>query len=322
MRLFKSKPDTIVIVGNGFDLAHGYKTSYESFVENTTSEHLETFKSYCDHEKIETWYLFEDNINLITEKLFMRSIEEYCDFEDNRIEIKALTTAFKEVQKLLLKYLSREIKSKPFVKKCSIEKHICRRGVAINGNYTNTAENYIKKVFYVHGSLEEKDIILGYDFRDERCLAQFEDMQWSKMFCRKALAFRRFLRQRKHLCPNSEKYKELLSGFERYQNLVNSSKGIEDEDWNSIPHARIIRKFLKRYPSQILPKIHYKSIESVVILGHGIEADKVYLKNLLERCERLSRVVIFRYDGEPEESYQNKSSFFVPYCSNIEQAYY
>ena len=63
MRTLKKQYGTLAIIGNGFDLAHGYKTSYEAFSENTNAESLKKFKSYCDNEsEIETWYNFEENI--------------------------------------------------------------------------------------------------------------------------------------------------------------------------------------------------------------------------------------------------------------------
>ena len=36
----------------------------------------------------------------------------------------------------------------------------------------------------------------------------------------------------------------------------------------------------------------------------------------------LERVTIFRYDGEPEESWQNKRAFFTPYCETVVQTHY
>ena len=316
------QPDTLAIIGNGFDLAHGYQTQYHDFVRHTDSVYLEQFKSCCENEKITTWYLFEDNIRLITERLFLRSMAESCDFDDNRREADRLAEVFRNIQTLLLQYLAKEVAGKSFQKKHSIEGQVGEHAIAINFNYTDTAERYFKKVFYVHGSLAEKDILLGYDYREEPCLAQFEDMRWSKRICREALAFRRLFLQNKRLPPDSKKYQELLSGLESYQHWENSGRGLDEEAQAFIPHYQTIHSFLKKYRQHPFPGLDYRAIKTVVVLGHGIEADKVYLKTLLGQCKHLDKAVIFRYDGETEESYQNKCRFFAPYCGTIQQASY
>lgn len=317
------KPDTLAIVGNGFDLAHGYRTDYRSFAEHTDSACLEIFRSYCRLADIETWYLFEENIRLITQALFLASMAEDCDYEDNRRQAEALARAFREIQALLLDYLSRETAGRPLRKKHSIEAQLGPNAAAINFNYTGTAETYMKKVFYVHGSLAEGDILLGYDYRDEPCLAQFEDIQWSKDICREALAFRRrFLRRRHLLPPGEKKRRELLDGLQACQHWENSGRGLEEEMRSIIPRYGTVRRFQKRYRAKPFPPLDYGAFRTLVLLGHGIEADRVYLGKLLEQCRRLDKAVIFRYDGETQESFQHKCAFFAPYCANIVQASY
>ena len=44
LNLYGVKTNTLAIIGNGFDIAHGYKTDYRSFVDNTKDEALDTFK--------------------------------------------------------------------------------------------------------------------------------------------------------------------------------------------------------------------------------------------------------------------------------------
>ena len=59
MLRFGSKKNykTLAIIGNGFDIAHGYKTDYRSFVEKTSNQSLDAFRSYCeDEDSITTWY--------------------------------------------------------------------------------------------------------------------------------------------------------------------------------------------------------------------------------------------------------------------------
>ena len=315
-------PDTLAIIGNGFDLAHGYKTDYRSFAESTESPYLEEFRSYCQREQIATWYLFEENIRRISGRLFLDSMEEGCDFAGNRREVARVTAVFQEIQRLLARCLAREMARIPFCKKRSIQEQLGPGGVAINFNYTQTAEQYLPAVFYVHGSLKEEDILLGYDYREEPCLAQFADMRWSKQIGRESLAFRRFLRQQEGLCPGSPQYNRMIAGLEGYHHWENSGRGLEEEMKAILPGYGTIHRFLTAYRLAPFPGLEFSSIRTVVALGHGIEGDKAYLRSLMDRCGGIDRIVLFRYDGEPEESYQRKRRFFAPYCDRVDPAFY
>jgi len=65
---------TLAIIGNVFDLAHGYDTTYRSFVERTRSEVLDEFRQMCDDEGITTWYDFENNIKELSLNLYQKAI--------------------------------------------------------------------------------------------------------------------------------------------------------------------------------------------------------------------------------------------------------
>ena len=313
----------MAIVGNGFDLNHGYKSDYKSFIENTVSPYLDKFKTYCDNENITTWYLFEESIRILTEELFFKSVTGGCNFDENRNEVQELADVFQEIHILLKNYLLNEIKSKKVTKKPCVEKYLNDNSIAINFNYSNTVEAYTKNVIYVHGSLEENDILLGYDYRDEACYAQYEDIRWSKSICRESLAFRRFLLKKKKYDVNNPKYKMLVDGLEKYHQLENTGKGLDDEVKIFIPEFQKVHAFLKKYrKSSVIPEICYSKIKTIAVLGHGIKADKKYLDEIISRCVNLTEVVIYRYRKESNESFNEKVSFFAPYCKNIKQVNY
>lgn len=318
---FSKKYKTLAIIGNGFDMAHGYATGYRSFAENTPDPSLDKFRVYCENEaSISTWYLFEENINILTEKYFMLSMTEPEDFEDNRREVAQLQNVFTRIHHLLCQYLQQETSCKPLEKKQTIAHYLTKDAAAINFNYTSTAEAYTKNIFYVHGSLAEQDILLGYDYRQEPCLAQYEDMQWSKSLCREGLSLRRYLR--KWHCPKKVQ-NHIIDGFRAYQHWENTGRGLEDEVTKFIPHYRFIDHFLKRLRKQNdTLRIDYSDIKTVVVLGHGIEADQVYLSRILSCCDSLEKIVLFLYDGEPATSIKMKTDFFLPYCDNIQTMYY
>lgn len=295
----------------------------ESFIENTNSPYLDKFKTYCSNENINTWYLFEENIRILTEKFFLKSMTEDCDFDKNRIEVQELTDIFHEIHILLKNYLLQETKSKAVITKPNIEKYLNNNTIAINFNYSKTVEAYTKNIIYVHGSLEENDILLGYDYRDEPCLAQYEDMRWSKSLCRESLAFRRYLLKKKKYDANGNKYKTLVDGLEAYHHWENTGRGIDDEVKEFIPKYKKIHVFLKKYRKHLgLPKIPYNKIKTIVVLGHGIEADRKFLEEIITKCVNLTKVVIYKHGEENDESYNKKVSFFAPYCKNIEPINY
>lgn len=315
---------TLVIIGNGFDMAHGYHTDYQSFVEKNPDSNLNWFRSYCENDaSITTWYFFEENIKILTNKLFFKRVTEDYGCNDILNEGTQLKHVYQEIQRLLIQYLKSESLRKPIVKLSSVEKYLNEKAKAINFNYTRIAEAYTSDVFYIHGSLNENDIVLGYDYRDEACLMEYEDMRFSKILCRQGLSFRRFLRQECGLNSESEEYRRLISGFESYQRGENSGRGIDEELKKSIPNYRFIEQFMKNYRVRNdIPDMDYKRISMLVVMGHGIEADQVFLKEIVSKCVNLQEVIVFRYRGEDEDSIKKKMQFFEPFCSNVGFEYY
>lgn len=87
MDLFGLKKDTLAIIGNGFDIAHGYKTDYRSFVNDTKDEALDKFKEMCDNEEsIQTWYNFEENIAIIMTNFYSNAVNGLYGYENVDIE--------------------------------------------------------------------------------------------------------------------------------------------------------------------------------------------------------------------------------------------
>lgn len=224
---------------------------------------------------------------------------------------------------MLIDYLRFETNRKPILKLANVEKYLDKKAKVINFNYTKTAEAYNKEVFYVHGSLDENYIILGYDYRDELCLFQYDDVFWSKINCRMALAFRRFLKNKLNLTPSSSVYQQFISSFEKYQYYANSGRGIDEEVETEILNFDVIDRFIKEYKNMDeIPKFDYQNITTIAVMGHGIEADKVYLDKIISKCINLEKVVIYRYEGESEDSYKIKEAFLDKYCKNIESMIY
>lgn len=108
-------------------------------------------------------------------------------------------------------------------------------------------------------------------------------MRWSKTICRESLAFRRFINKNLKIAKNHKRYKTLTSSLQTYQHWENSGRRLEEEIKKAIPSYKLINKFIKAYRKQVIPNIDYENIQTFVVLGHGIEADKEFLKKLFLR---------------------------------------
>ncbi len=311
--------DSLAIIGNGFDLAHGFNTLYRSFVDCTNSPALDLFRKYCEREnEIETWYNFEENVNIITNKLFHLNLANTTNYEEICKEIEQFTEAFRNIHSLMIEYLRNETTNKAVNKILNIEKVLTDQTFAINFNYTNIAQAYTNNIYHIHGSLEEDNILLGYDYRDEACLAQYKDMCWSKTLCRESLEFRRYLKNKMGLSVEDAKYKEILNDFNVYIERQNSSRGLDELLREEISHFDLINEILSSSEDIFdFIGVDYEKIIRIIILGHGIEADKKLLQNILEKCINLKEIVIYRYSKESETEYQKKAEFFLPFCENI-----
>ena len=315
---------TLAIIGNGFDLAHHYATGYDSFVEATKSQSLDLFEEYCAEDKsITTWYRFEENIDRLTQELFSQSFRNDHDYELVQQTQSSLRDVFADIHNLLIQYLRNEMERHPVIKKPSIKKYLKRKTMAVNFNYTNTASTYACDVFHVHGSLAENDILLGYDYRVEACLACYKDMCWSKDLCREALAYRRFLKNELNFQTDSREYDERVEGLAVYQQYKHSGRGIDEEVESHIPHYQLVNQFIQAYRSDgDIPKIDYSKIATIVVMGHSIEADRVFLQKIIKKCTRLKKVMIFRHTGEDDISFNARADFFKPYCKKIRSVRY
>lgn len=158
----------IIIVGNGFDLNLGLKTSYKDFIESRFFLSLINEKnSLAIHlnnaTKLNNWVDIENEITkysiLATEDTF--KIKNY--FKLLKI---ALTSYLKEAQDKEI-----DINSKAFE---MIKNEIETADIIYNFNYTNSIfkiaeilsiNNIENKHSYVHGSITNSDIILGVEDR-------------------------------------------------------------------------------------------------------------------------------------------------------------
>lgn len=314
----KRKYKSIAIIGNGFDLAHGYMTTFDEFVKKTTNTDLNTFRQFCVDENISTWHNFEENIKVISMNVYQNNFADNANFDEISKKIEELNRIFASIHNLLMDFLRNETNRFQVRKMQNISESINKKTKVISFNYTKVAESYTTDIFYVHGSLDEKDIILGYDYRVEPCLIGMEYMYWFKKYRRELLAFKRYLSEN----INTE-HNQIIKSFEKYQMYANSGRGIDEEVEAEIVDFKQIDSFVSNEcEKRVIPDINYRYIKTITVMGHGIESDKEFLIEILQKCTRLKKVCIFRYNGESEESFNKKIEFFKPYCKKVFSKYY
>lgn len=307
---------TLAIIGNGFDLAHGYDTTYRSFVERTQSEVLDEFRQMCDDEGITTWYDFENNIKELSLNLYQKAVMGSDAPEVYDDKIAHANDIFKKLHKLLADYLKADTMKHPVRKLSSIRRFISRHTMLINFNYTSTPEAYSGDVFYVHGSLAEDNILLGYDYRDEPCLIGMDFMYWSKKYRRELMAFQRHIKADGSL--SAERIYNLSDNFEHYQDCANAPRGIDEEVRSEICDFEFIDSIIKNdAPHMIYTDIDCSKIKKLAVMGHGIEADREFLTSLLGSCTNLKKIILYTYLGERKTSLAQKISFLQPFCKKL-----
>lgn len=156
----------IIIIGNGFDLSLGLKTSYKDFIQSNYftslfyTDNSLAFYLYGQQE-INNWFDIEKELTNYS----MQTNEDKSKVKND----------FKELKNALIDYLNeaqeKEINedSKAFE---MIKNEISDTDMIYNFNYTNTIfkiaqileiSNIEFKHSYVHGSIENKNIIFGVE---------------------------------------------------------------------------------------------------------------------------------------------------------------
>lgn len=191
----------LIIIGNGFDISHGLKTQYSEFYKTIPQDLKNNWES-LDVElesKCGSWYDFEDNIDFLTQKWHDKYINHIVgDKLNNNNEkklikkIEKINTIFNELTSQLIEYISIENDKKTKLKE-EVKMEMTDDSYIITFNYTSLIECYTKNVYYIHGSIKENFIVLGYKLRAEMTGIAFEATRYDKRKLREILNFRRYL---------------------------------------------------------------------------------------------------------------------------------
>ncbi len=321
MKDSKPKYTTLAIIGNGFDLAHNYNTQYINFKNYIGEDSLQNYRSYVDaYGTPSLWTDFEKCVEELSYAFYQHDLTK-DNFNDTTII--PFNEAFEEIKKKLMDYLQMEQERIPLKKKPSIEKYLGSASIAFTFNYTNLVEAYLNNVYYIHGSLKEQDIVLGFDPMNPLCMARFNNIQWFKGFCRERLAFSRYLRTQQNLSQSDPLYAKLCKEYRQIQNARNSGKGLEETDIANLEHANILWDYLAHEDEQdaiAKTQKHLNAISSVVILGHSLRADETYLNSVFHCLINLKEIILFTFPDDKEIC--DKIKFLKQHCENIKLDWY
>lgn len=156
----------IIVIGNGFDLSLGLKTSYKDFIESKNFDLLiekeNTLALYLEEKReINNWVDIEKELTNYSKQI-----------KDDK---KTVKDDFKELKNSLIDYLE-EAQEKKINQNSKafemIKSEISDTDIIFNFNYTNSVFKIAEilgipdigsKHSYVHGSIENKDIIFGVE---------------------------------------------------------------------------------------------------------------------------------------------------------------
>ena len=159
----------LYIIGNGFDIAHGYNTRFKNFLEWMQiyySYDYWTFSSYFDEYLL--WNDFESSLDTFDFDQFSNDhypIEDSPQGEAKFIgDINYSLSVFSRISNLLSEWLS----NIRYDENTHISKSIVPDSLFITFNYTSTLETLYaipqQNILHIHGSLSNKEeLICGHN---------------------------------------------------------------------------------------------------------------------------------------------------------------
>jgi hypothetical protein len=172
---------TIFVIGNGFDLAHGLKTSYGHFMDsidtkNTSNKLLKLLASKHTDKWSDIEYLYYNL--LLHYNDFEYITKEFTNYEgDDFGNSKELDKNFEEIKEFLQNYLQNEQKNLKLIDTYSklFTAFNDKSTLILDFNYTDTIYKYINGTgslsqhIKIHGELMSVDnpIVFGYAANDE-----------------------------------------------------------------------------------------------------------------------------------------------------------
>lgn len=265
--------NSLAIIGNGFDLSLGIKSSYTDFLNFLLSSHnLETTEEIYNFNKLFVQNFDGKSLNWCDfESIFEKQIIEVNQSTNSKelgytkeFLINQINQDLKELEILFSEYLEKEfelwqrnwlkVKVDKGKKTNSFYNKLFEKvNTVISFNYTDSVENIFPQVkpHHIHGRLEDGNIIFGGGFSGSSML---DDTS--------------------------------VKGSTENDKLIRSKKSPK----------------ITEQRNRIFKKIVNKTFSSIFILGHSIiGSDFIFLKPLFEKS---NKIYIFYYEQDYEEKFQ------------------
>lgn len=171
----------LIIIGNGFDLAHGLPTSFNDFRDYLAKDQ----KNYEFIDKINK--ILSNHSKKVNDKYEWNEIEKIFYLEENRIidnkitgQLEIFELTLQEFEEKIDEYLTEVVKPKieQIALIDNIKKEITPDSIVYNFNYTNLYKKYlnISSVINIHGNIDDENsnLIVGY-YKDDPLTRHLND---------------------------------------------------------------------------------------------------------------------------------------------------
>lgn len=252
----KNKADInrLIIVGNGFDLHYGLKTSFSDFMEFTKAHDNDSFM-----EIDEFYYLFDDS----DEKTWWNDFENQLkdvqtdfikDYTAGYEELKMLYCVLDRQKAIINEVFGKWVNSIKIITDCTY-RFPCEHTFFITFNYTLTLERMFnipsEKIIHIHNKQGDRQYIFGHD--GDTQLRKYLESYYNGEITDK---------------------REVVEGIELLQSYVDALKK---------PVESLSKKLMKELYHR---HIFLNKIREVYILGHSLNnIDMPYFRQLREKLQ-------------------------------------
>jgi hypothetical protein len=300
--------DTLFIVGNGFDLMHGVKSSYYNFRDTISPQHMIRFTLEQYIHKTDIWGDFENNLAYLDREMMMGVLDDWLqnfnvlDEDDDDFSaanfFMAPETATEpvhvltqELPKQFRKWIN-TLRAGSIVR--PLKSLISPEAYYINFNYTEFLETIYgvpkESIAYIHGDRRKKreQLVLGHGRNEDEVFEEWYQANKDKpeyqpiRYGRKGRKYRNdnpvylayFLKDESEGNWKSQT---------RYDAIDNTSRLIEEYYTNS---AKKTSDVIKKYRSIFDGFGH---IRRIVVIGHSLsDVDYPYFKEIIKNTDNPS----------------------------------
>lgn len=214
----------LVVIGNGFDLFHGYKSRYQDFwqqVGTTPLDEIVHFNRQARGQQVR-WSDVEAQIRVAAENAYQLSATRRMPGAGVMVQQRS-TRAIRRFEHDFSRYLRTErervLISDP-TRSQTARELLSEAGAILNFNYTDTATQlydvWPENIYYLHGSLLEGQTILGVDNDDVIAREPYEYASTTKGYRRDILDFKRWYWIKNNFGPIPEKTLAAFRAYDAY----------------------------------------------------------------------------------------------------------